>query len=273
MQGEIALSHLPVEALSYVASFLTTPSRALLAVALHDDNSSAIVGDIWGTLDFGQLEEDLSRNLTDNHLKTVLLCVDAVSRIKTLRLANCISITGAGLEPLRGSAIIEKIDLSLVGDHESPILDVEPSLSCDFVLPILDSIIERDGNALKYLQFPHAWQKERPVDPNFCRFISRYNAMFNSQNTISCLECNTSLPEEDLYWIGPDEDAQYFGTQNYTCYRCTKHFCYAYGHVSCALMRKVSMVYDHAILIMFAAVIADCKCIKMERVIVLHAVS
>ena len=99
--------------------------------------------------------------------------IDAVNNIKKLRLTNCINITGVGLDPLWGSTIIEQIDLSLVGDHEEPTLteiwhppikmdywcsreDVvvpfDPPISCELVLPILDSIIERKGNLLKHLQ-------------------------------------------------------------------------------------------------------------------------
>ena len=78
-----------------------------------------------------------------------------------MRLANCINITGAGLEPLSGSSVIEIIDLSLAGNHESPRLSPEPPISCDEVLPILDSIIERGEEcALKFLVPPKVWQKE-----------------------------------------------------------------------------------------------------------------
>jgi hypothetical protein len=131
------------------------------------------------------------------------------------------------LEPLRGSATIEKIDLSLVGDHETPLLHMDPPLSMEIVLPVLDSIVEREGNSLKYLLFPHVWLKERPIDPNFYRFISRYNVMFNDQHTIRCLECNTSLPDEEInFFISPDQDSQYFGTQHFTCSQCMMHYCY-----------------------------------------------
>ena len=78
--------------------------------------------------------------------------------MKKIKLTNCTNITGIGLRPLHGSTIIEQIDLSLVGDGESPVLDPEPPISCEHVLPILDSIIQSEGCALKDVQYPSAWQ-------------------------------------------------------------------------------------------------------------------
>eukprot|EP00985_Skeletonema_marinoi_P006094 scaffold2645_cov96-Skeletonema_marinoi.AAC.1 len=66
------------------------------------------------TLDFEDIEEDLAIKLSDGDISAVLTCIDAVNRLKTLKLTNCINIIGVGLEPLRGSSIIEQIDLSLV---------------------------------------------------------------------------------------------------------------------------------------------------------------
>jgi hypothetical protein len=164
-------SDLPRGILAHAANFLAPPSRALFAVALdessaasHNERSSAIAGNQWDVLDFGLIEKELASKLCDDHIEAVLLCIDAVNKLKRLKLTNCVNITGAGLEPLRGSAIIEQIDLSLVGEHQSPRFRTEPTIiSCDHALPILDSIIEREGFALKYLQFPHVWRAEPPT--------------------------------------------------------------------------------------------------------------
>ncbi|KAL7490604.1 hypothetical protein ACHAWT_000175 [Skeletonema menzelii] len=150
------LSDLPSVVLAHVAKYLGAPSRALFSAALSDKNAavstvssernSAIVGNDWSTLDFGDIEHSLSERLTDKHISSVLSCIDAVNELKTLKLTNCLNITGAGLEPLRGSTIIEQIDLSLVGKNCNPAdLSPYPPISCDHVLPILDSIIEREG--------------------------------------------------------------------------------------------------------------------------------
>ncbi|KAK1734944.1 hypothetical protein QTG54_014404, partial [Skeletonema marinoi] len=101
-------------ALTHVSSYLAAPSRALFAVALNSrDSSSAIVGDDWEYLDFGHIEKDLAAKLIDDDIRDVLLSIDAINNLKRLRLTNCINISGVGLEPLRGSTIIQQIDLSL----------------------------------------------------------------------------------------------------------------------------------------------------------------
>jgi len=163
------LSDLPSGILAHAASFLAEPSRVLFAVALDENStnkrSSAIVGSHWDTLDFGGIENELAVKLSDDDIKKVLLCIDAVNKVKRLKLTNCVNITGAGLEPLRGLAIIEQIDLSLVGEHQRPNISPEPHISCSHVLPILDSIIEREGRSLMHLQFPSVWRDEPPPHP------------------------------------------------------------------------------------------------------------
>eukprot|EP00984_Skeletonema_dohrnii_P020802 scaffold10223_cov96-Skeletonema_dohrnii-CCMP3373.AAC.10 len=211
-QGVSCLSDLPSGILAHAASFLAAPSKVLFAVALDENSdalpnerSAAIVGNQWDILDFGEIEEDLAVKLSDAHIEKVLLCIDAVNNVKRLKLANCIHIDGTGLEPLRGSLIIEQIDLSLAGDHQENFLGARPPVSCDRVLPILDSIIEREGCALMYLQFPFSfvWYcEERSRFSDFHAFMLRYNQMWGNREETSCLECNTRLPtdgHEDCY--------------------------------------------------------------------------
>jgi len=150
----------------HAATFLATPSRALFATALMDDAqdvvnqlSSAIAGD-QTTVDFGDIEKELALNLSDGDINSALLCIDAVNKLKKLRITNCVNITGIGLEPLRGSAVIQQIDLSLTCDGEGPsTLDLESSISFGIVLPILDSIIER--GVVQHITLPRIWRDER----------------------------------------------------------------------------------------------------------------
>ena len=160
----IALRDLPNEALAYVASYLARPSKALFAVALSNgasmnDATNAILSlEQWKALDFGEIDATLAAKITDDYLRKILLCIGANAKLNTLKLTGCVNITGAGLDPLRGSVVLEKIDLSLVAEHKSPVLDPEPLISCEHVLPILDSIIGREGNALCRLDFPKSWR-------------------------------------------------------------------------------------------------------------------
>ncbi len=236
--GRPLLLDLPVGILKNITSYLaapTSPSRILFAVALadvsQDDDtlsygmrySAAITGDNdWDTLDFGEIEKNLAARLSDDDLSSVLMHIDAVHNVNKLKLTNCINFTGAGLRPLRGSTIIEQIDLSLVGDGENPRLNPEPPISCDAVLPILDSIIELEGRcALKRLDVPFKWYTdESDSDSAFHLFAERYNEMWDNRETIRCLNCNEYLPQDRF--ISFDD---YHGSHSFTCYQCTKHYC------------------------------------------------
>ena len=78
--------------------------------------------------------------INDKELKWISLAIDGLHKIKSLKLTNCIGITGSGLEPLRGSTVLQYIDLSLVGDHENPSIDPEPPISASVVIPEVYSI-------------------------------------------------------------------------------------------------------------------------------------
>ena len=132
----IVLRDLPNEALCYAASFLSAPSKVLFAIALSDDDASKAIihGEQWDILDFGGVEDSLAAKITDDLLQEILLCIGASTKLRRLKLAGCVNITGAGLDPLRGSVVLEQIDLSLVAEHKSPVLDPEPLISCDHVV-------------------------------------------------------------------------------------------------------------------------------------------
>ena len=53
---------------------------------------------------------------------------------------------------MRDSNILDHIDLSLVGEHESPDIDPEPQLCEELVVPILDSLVGRGHCNLWYFQ-------------------------------------------------------------------------------------------------------------------------
>jgi hypothetical protein len=230
------LSDLPIGILEHTAGFLATPSRALFAVALTIDgnnnspgeNYSSIAGSDWGTLDFGEIEKELAARLSDYDISTVLQYIEAVNTVKRLRLTHCTNITGAGLDPLRGSTIIEQIDLSLAGDGENPRFDIDPPISCLDVLPILDSIIAAEGCALNYLQFPFKWRAARSTSSYFHEFIERYNEMRDARDTATkCFSCNEQVPSQGygLPWIGTSGGGIY-GVHCWTCWQCSKYYCY-----------------------------------------------
>ena len=101
---------------------MPAPSKALLAIALRRDENASIVhtgnaiirGEQWDTLDFGDVEKSLASKITEELMQELLQYIGAKSKVKKLKLTGCINITGFGLSPLRASAVLEQIDLSLV---------------------------------------------------------------------------------------------------------------------------------------------------------------
>jgi len=220
------IADLPSEPLIHISSYLAAPSQVLFAVALarydaeslNNSISSAIVGNHWDTLDFGQIEKELASNLSDEDISAVLQCIDAVNTVKRLRLTNCINITGACLEPLRGSRVIKEIDLSLVGRHQSPLLDPEPPISTHIVLPVLDDIIARGDEAI-LIQFPKACRQQ--CSNYFYEFLERQNHTLQIHGELVCKKCDDLSSSE---WVRTSSYGGGLGVTN-ACHECLSHVC------------------------------------------------
>jgi hypothetical protein len=228
---------IPVEALAVVSAYLPKPSRALFAVAMTKTAHStshvqAILGRDWTTLDFGDVDRSLASRLSDDDLSAVLTCIYANFRLRTLKLTGCFNLTGAGLEPLRFSTVLEQIDLSIV----NPLKRIDErgipvSLSENYVIPILRSIINSDGSSFKHLQLPKAFRsrQSRILD----EFIDDANEILEEKGDI----CNCRMGAwgnadgGGNAWIIDNENDPHYGLQNYTCYKCTNHFCTEYDCV------------------------------------------
>ena len=226
--------------LEEVANYLAPPSRIMFALAVTPPKSPydtimgrsrlsktvslSIAGRDWSTLDFGEIEKDLAARLSDDDMCAILVHIDAVRKVKRLKLTNCTKITGVGLRPLLFSTVIEQIDLSLVGLHQKPELDPEPPISFQLVVPILDSIISGAGaSSLKHLQFPYKWRKYRSDNFEFHAFLDRFR---NNSAAISCLVCSKNRGHP---WIVAAEDEEY-GTVYNMCCICTRLDCYNHNN-------------------------------------------
>eukprot|EP00984_Skeletonema_dohrnii_P006857 scaffold2436_cov80-Skeletonema_dohrnii-CCMP3373.AAC.10 len=123
----------------------------------------------WEVMDFVDIPVSLASRLSDDDLGAILVCIDAKHKLKQLKLTHCTNIVGHGLEPLRGSTVVEKLDLGLVRQFEAPYLR-KPSggrnyeflfddskLSEGPVCAIVDSILRGENDSLDRLQYPHKW--------------------------------------------------------------------------------------------------------------------
>ena len=247
--GVNTICNLPDSLVSYIGSYISIPSRALFASALtpstfswrgYDWNNidpskedpihikivsdyNLLGGGSFKTVDFSEVEKELVAKLNDEHLCTMLVCFDAKSTVKVLKLVGCLNIIGWGLEPLRGSRIIRQLDLSLVGRFESPIIEGgSPLLSEDAVLPILQSIVDIQGSKLKQIVFPNNWSFGDEQSQQLGQFIESYSRHLNGQN-FCCAEetCGRIINRESRRdkWF-------YNNMQSSTCYECGDMHCF-----------------------------------------------
>ena len=164
----------------------------------------------------------------DDILHAALVCI-GVSRIKVLELTQCKAVTGVGLEPLRGSKIIEKIDLSGVKAWAASkrtkrsgfTLSTSKSiLSATVVIPILDSIVEEDENSLRLIHFPNHWRVEGGDDA-FHGFLTKFNNNIRGKSVCGRERCNNACGGE-MHTSGDR-----YGIQSNTCAKihCGVSFC------------------------------------------------
>jgi hypothetical protein len=147
---------------------------------ISDDEDDSSDDESWATLDFEEIEESLAAKLSDDDIRGVLICIDGVHRLRTICLCGCVGITGSGLDPLMGSTLLRKMDLSLVKRTDSPEILPKPNMSEASIIPILRSIVGADGSSLKDILLPYKLQStiynEGIMGPvrGFHRFIDKY---------------------------------------------------------------------------------------------------
>ncbi|KAL7448558.1 hypothetical protein ACHAWC_000725 [Mediolabrus comicus] len=181
------------------------------------------------TLNFGEISSILTSKLTDDDITGILLSIDAVNTLKVLKLIGCDNISGVGLEPLRGSSVLEQIDLSTSlstlgvatsADLFSSNFPWRFALSEDTIVPILDSIIGQKDRSLKNVIFPPVWRKNKSA--MLTSFMERYN-LAQSSRICSCSECGDDF--QGSPWLNDGAGSKQFGLHNYVCYACTQHLC------------------------------------------------
>jgi len=169
---------------------------------------------LWKMLDFKYIAEYLEREVTDNDVRWLLQCIDAVNHVKTLRLTHCYGVTGVGLQSLVGSTVLETIDLSLVGTHESPIINNKHIISASEVMPMLERIINTEGNSLLLVHLPNKWGSA--VINSFSR---KFDRVLKKRN----IECYGCQPNRDI--VVDQETLFSWGTNQCTCSGCAKSLC------------------------------------------------
>ena len=171
-------------------------------------------------LDFGSTNV---HKLDDIVLKAILICIDARNNVKSLKLTGDVSISGRGLEPLAGSKVIERLDLSLEQVYTS---NPYASLREGIVLPILHSFIEGDSSSLHYIQLPVKWRNDKSTE------LTRFIGVYNDHLSDLARPCQNERKEggvqkkcENVCGMGMHQHGERYGIQSFSCYQCMKNFC------------------------------------------------
>jgi len=164
----------------------------------------------WEILDFVDIGSNLASRLTDDDIGAILACIDAENNLKRLNLAHCFNIVGHGLNPLRRSTTIEKIDMGLVRKFEAPEMFSSAKISQEVVFDILDSILSMRENSLRRLQVPMKWWEwsNNDVIPGegLVRFTGERNHCFLNKRSICCYFGYTGSAKDFLDQMRADRD-------------------------------------------------------------------
>ena len=147
-----------------------------LAVQIWSDRS------LWRVIDFGTVPTANAARLCDKGLYSLLDRVRARDATERISLRGCTSLTGRGLEPIRGSMMLRSIDLRLAREHETTV--GATGLDDTAVLDVLSSMLPRfaatrtgidPSSALSLVQFRRSrqswhWQTNN-VGANGSRFF------------------------------------------------------------------------------------------------------
>eukprot|EP00579_Thalassiosira_antarctica_P015082 CAMPEP_0201941836 /NCGR_PEP_ID=MMETSP0903-20130614/47802_1 /ASSEMBLY_ACC=CAM_ASM_000552 /TAXON_ID=420261 /ORGANISM="Thalassiosira antarctica, Strain CCMP982" /LENGTH=430 /DNA_ID=CAMNT_0048484015 /DNA_START=24 /DNA_END=1316 /DNA_ORIENTATION=- len=239
----------------------------------------------WEVLDFVDVEESLAKKLTDDDIGSVLVCINARDSLKKLRLIRCHKFVGQGLEPLRGSVVLEHIDIggriahgrcavplwrykrSLsvrynveIGEmgyasdemgyasDELATLSYKRSLSEAAIIPILDSIIDADGNTFRKLDLPEEWKTgQTRNEPPLLQFLEKFNPLMLSEQSecencselcrLFCEICFTCFKRVCDDCI---ENFHMYPTSVQSCGRCSQTLCDSCGdHAVCETCNSV----------------------------------
>ena len=193
----------------------------------------------WETLDCIDLHNAIpnrwhsgtwfSWSMSDDDLKNVLIAIDAKNNLKSLKLTNCIRIFGFGLKPLKKSTVLERIDLSRAEPYTKPFIGMHTTMNLNTILPILLSIVNKNGNSLKHIQLPLRWRMEK--QPALKEFMDTYNLHLINDANLTCSMTRGSYLADAVTCGNEIEGARLkrgkkqFGIQSSTCYNCLACAC------------------------------------------------
>lgn len=155
----------------------------------------------WAVLNFMDIEEHVRMRLTDGDIAGVLICIDGVNNVKTMRLPSCINVTGSFWRVLHGSRVLETVDVGLCAPDDDHSFYEEIKLSADNFVALLNSIFTNEERKLRRIHVPHEWyNSDNPLaNDSLAKFIKEniemnletFNAgNFRIEHRVGCHFCN-----------------------------------------------------------------------------------
>lgn len=217
------MEQLPAELVTKVLEFALLPER--LNLARCNTNLLRLVTrdctTLWVHIDFYPFHNDFhhapskKRNgsLTDRMLSALLERVNAREVTKSLHIGGCTKIRGAGLEPLRNSRILERINLE--NGHHNWMGSVNEQL----IREILRTLLPHN---LLDVEFP-SWISMRLTWPWLYQFNHKLHAMHRQralEQGTTCDSCSLAVCYESMQVV-----PKVNGVPPSHCSKCLKNFC------------------------------------------------
>lgn len=89
------------------------PSAITKAILSPRNEEEEENNNMWEEINFEDNDISLCWKLNDDDIAGILACTNSVKHLKYLFLPDCMEITGRALEPLRGSSILEQLDVCI----------------------------------------------------------------------------------------------------------------------------------------------------------------
>ena len=172
----------------------------------------------WHTLDFGEVEDNLTAQLSDDDIRSILICIDAVNNLKVLNMKNLDHIGHRALGPLLDSIVLEDIDISDL--YYDPL-----------VVPTVQYIINNPNNSMRHARVYDPvtdWGKLRFGWGKGWKSCEQCTRMLGVCKPGSCKKCSNKCQRCDKYFCGEC----FHSKSNTHCKKC--------------LESDVSMVIDQA---------------------------
>ena len=194
-----------------------------------------MVPTIWEKIDLS------GKTIDDFQLQAFLSHINAKNKTKWLSLAGCLNVDGRGLAPLRGSTVLENIDLRVRGSLPLSKGTLgfrfgESGLREDYVANILFSMLPEEQDLGAWLSEGKQMQLRRvAIRP---MQFEEYNPALNRERYNPALRCFFQYHDTSRRFLPPLDPrnctnnfcdlcfVQTCKSEEISCPKCNKHYCF-----------------------------------------------